>query len=182
MLDLTQVRTCNSTRKMWSMFKHNHDMIYVIQNRQRFVEFLSARSLEFIFFRSDIVASTRELHEVNVLRNHNYDHVITTVWSWQRLILGEAVPRGQTVCGFRLNIVWKYGNFIKFLNALSLQFLCFVCLFVFFAGVAEIIKNKVYSKSIPFLLARVACSHRTYKHLLWRLHSLVSNHYAHLIL
>ena len=54
-------------------------MIYVIQNRQRFVEFLSARSLEFIFFRSDIVASTRELHEVNVLRNHNYDHVITTV-------------------------------------------------------------------------------------------------------
>lgn len=79
MLDLTQVKTCNSTRKMWSMFKHNHDMIYVIQNRQRFLEFLSARSLEFIFFRSDIVASTRELHEVNVLRNHNYDHVITTV-------------------------------------------------------------------------------------------------------
>ena len=54
-------------------------MIYVIQNRQRFVEFLSARSLEFIFFQSDIVASTRELQEVNVLRNHNYDHVITMI-------------------------------------------------------------------------------------------------------
>ena len=54
-------------------------MVYVIQNRQRFVKFLSARSLEFIFFRRDIVASTRELHEVNVLHNHNYDHVITMI-------------------------------------------------------------------------------------------------------
>lgn len=66
MLDLTQVKTYNSTRKMCSS-----GQCFNITIRKTTLFF---RDLLSLFFRSDIVASTWELHEVNVL--HNYDHVI----------------------------------------------------------------------------------------------------------
>ena len=54
------------------------------------------------FFRSDIVAFTWELYEVNVL--HNYDHIIQDTW---RLILGEAVASSKDSLRFPFKYSWK---------------------------------------------------------------------------